>query len=43
MTRLNWIATVAGIILGLIFLAAGLGKMLNPGSSILFVFQYWFT
>jgi uncharacterized membrane protein YphA (DoxX/SURF4 family) len=38
MTRLNWIATGAGIILGLVFLAAGLGKMLNPGSSILFVF-----
>ncbi len=39
MTRLNWFATGAGIILGLIFLVAGLGKLLNPmGSSIIFVF-----
>ena len=39
MTRLNWFATSAGIILGLIFLAAGLGKLLNPmESSIIFVF-----
>jgi len=39
MTRLNWFATGAGIILGLIFLAAGLGKLLNPmDSSIIFVF-----
>ncbi|MBA7664142.1 hypothetical protein ES703_72197 [subsurface metagenome] len=39
MTRLNWFAISAGIILGLIFLAAGLGKLLNPmDSSIIFVF-----
>ena len=39
MTRLNWLAIGAGIILGLIFLAAGLGKLLNPmESSIIFVF-----
>ncbi len=39
MTRLNWFATGAGIILGLIFLTAGLGKLLNPmESSIIFVF-----
>ncbi|TET48456.1 MAG: DoxX family membrane protein [Dehalococcoidia bacterium] len=39
MTRLNWFAISAGIILGLIFLAAGLGKLLNPmESSIIFVF-----
>ena len=39
MTRLNWFATGAGIVLGLIFLAAGLGKLLNPmESSIIFVF-----
>jgi len=39
MTRANWLATGAGIILGLIFLAAGLGKLLNPmESSIIFVF-----
>jgi hypothetical protein len=39
MTRLNRFATGAGIILGLIFLAAGLGKLLNPmESSIIFVF-----
>ena len=39
MTRLNWFATGAGIVLGLIFLVAGLGKLLNPmESSILFVF-----
>ncbi len=39
MTRLNWFATGAGIVLGLIFLVAGLGKLLNPmDSSIIFVF-----
>ena len=39
MTRLNWFATATGIILGLVFLAAGLGKLLNPTqSSIIFVF-----
>jgi len=39
MTRLNWFATGAGIILGLIFLVAGLGKLLNPmESSVIFVF-----
>ncbi len=39
MTRLNWFATGAGIVLGLIFLGAGLGKLLNPmESSIIFVF-----
>ncbi|MBU2534698.1 MAG: MauE/DoxX family redox-associated membrane protein [Chloroflexota bacterium] len=39
MTRLNWLATGAGIIMGLIFMAAGLGKLLNPmESSIIFVF-----
>ncbi len=39
MRSLNWFAISAGIILGLIFLAAGLGKLLNPmGSSIIFVF-----
>ena len=39
MTRLNWFAISAGIILGLIFLAAGLGKLLNPmESSVIFVF-----
>ncbi len=39
MTRLNWVATGAGIILGLVFLVAGLGKLLNPmESSIIFVF-----
>ena len=39
MTRLNWFATGAGITLGLVFLVAGLGKLLNPmESSIIFVF-----
>ncbi len=39
MTRLNWFATGAGIVLGLNFLVAGQGKLLNPmESSILFVF-----
>jgi len=39
MTRLNWLAVGAGIILGLVFLAAGLGKMLNQTESFLiFVF-----
>lgn len=39
MTRLNWFATGAGIILGFIFLVAGLGKLLNPmDSSIIFIF-----
>ena len=39
MRSLNWFAISAGIILGLIFLAAGLGKLLNPmDSSIIFVF-----
>ncbi len=39
MTLRNWFATGAGIILGLIFLVAGLGKLLNPtDSSIIFVF-----
>lgn len=39
MRSLNWFAISAGIILGLIFLAAGLGKLLNPmESSVIFVF-----
>jgi len=39
MTRRNWFAIGAGIVLSLIFLAAGLGKLLNPmESSIIFVF-----
>ncbi len=39
MTRLNWLAIGAGIILGLIFLAAGLGKLLNQTESfVIFVF-----
>jgi len=39
MKSLNWFAISAGIILGLIFLAAGLGKLLNPvESSVIFVF-----
>ncbi len=39
MTRASWLAVGAGIVLGLIFLAAGLGKLLNPmESSIIFVF-----
>jgi uncharacterized membrane protein YphA (DoxX/SURF4 family) len=39
MTRRNWFAVVAGIILGLIFLVAGLGKLLNQTDSFLiFVF-----
>jgi uncharacterized membrane protein YphA (DoxX/SURF4 family) len=39
MTRLNWLAVGAGIILGLVFLAAGLGKTLNQTESfVIFVF-----
>ncbi len=39
MSRRNWFAAVAGIILGLVFLAAGLGKLLNQTESFLiFVF-----
>jgi len=39
MTRLNWLVVGAGIILGLIFLAAGLGKTLNQTESfVIFVF-----
>ena len=39
MTRQNWFVAVAGIILGLIFLVAGLGKLLNQTESFLiFVF-----
>ena len=39
MTRRNWFAVAAGIILGLIFLIAGLGKLLNQTQSFLiFVF-----
>ena len=39
MTRANWLAIGAGIILGLIFLAAGLGKTLSQTDSfVIFVF-----
>jgi hypothetical protein len=39
MTRLNWLAVGAGIILGLIFLVAGLGKAFNHTESfVIFVF-----
>ena len=39
MSRQNWFAAIAGIILGLIFLAAGLGKLLNQTESfVIFVF-----
>jgi len=39
MTRANWLAVGAGIILGLIFLAAGLGKTLSQTDSlVIFVF-----
>ena len=39
MTRVNWLAVGAGIILGLIFLAAGLGKTLSQTDSfVIFVF-----
>ena len=39
MTRRNWLAVGAGVVLGLIFLAAGLGKMLNQTESfVIFVF-----
>ncbi|MGB2813619.1 MAG: MauE/DoxX family redox-associated membrane protein [Dehalococcoidales bacterium] len=39
MTRVNWLAVGAGIILGLIFLFAGLGKTLSQTDSfVIFVF-----
>jgi uncharacterized membrane protein YphA (DoxX/SURF4 family) len=39
MSRRNWLAIGAGIILGLIFLVAGLGKLLNQTQSfVIFVF-----
>jgi hypothetical protein len=39
MTRVNWLAVGAGIILGLIFLAAGLGKTFSQADSfVIFVF-----
>ena len=39
MSRRNWFAVGAGIILGLIFLVAGLGKLLNQTQSfVIFVF-----
>lgn len=39
MTRANWLAVGAGIILGLIFLAAGVGKTLSQTNSfVIFVF-----
>jgi len=39
MTRANWLAIGAGIVLGLIFLAAGLGKTLSQTDSfVIFVF-----
>ena len=39
MTRANWLAVGAGIVLGLIFLAAGLGKALSQTSSfVIFIF-----
>ncbi len=39
MSRQNWFAAIAGIILGLVFLAAGLGKLLNQTESfVIFVF-----
>jgi len=39
MTRANWLAVGAGIILGFIFLAAGLGKTLSQTDSfVIFVF-----
>lgn len=39
MTRANWLAVGAGIVLGLIFLAAGLGKTLSQTDSfVIFVF-----
>jgi len=39
MSRRNWLAVGAGIILGLIFLIAGLGKLLNQMQSfVIFVF-----
>jgi len=39
MSRRNWLAIGAGIILGLVFLVAGLGKLLNQTESfVIFVF-----
>ena len=39
MTRANWLAVGAGIVLGLVFLAAGLGKTFSQTSSfVIFVF-----
>ena len=39
MTRVNWLAVGAGVVLGLIFLAAGLGKTLSQTDSfVIFVF-----